>query len=379
MKRGVSVTRIPVNEPDLSGNEQKYVLDAVASGWVSTGQYVKDFERMFAEFIGTKHAITTTSGTAALQLAVASLGLGPGDEVIVPTLTIVATVFAVCYVGATPVLVDSEEDTYNIDPNLIEEKITPKTRAIIPVHLYGHAADMDPILQLAQRYHLRVVEDAAEAHGAEYRGRRLGSLGDINCFSFYANKIVTTGEGGMVTTDDDVLAERVLRLKDLAHSKHKRFVHTDVAYTLRMTNLQAALGVAQMERIEEFLQRKQWMADAYRRALSGIEGLVLPVQKPWAKSVYWMYAVRVTPEFGCSRDELMRRLRDRGIDTRTFFVPMHQQPVFRKMRLFQDERYPVAERLSEEGFYLPSGLTITEEQIGRVAEAVREIQKEVRR
>lgn len=373
------MTRIPVNEPDLSGNEQKYVLDAVASGWVSTGQYVKDFERMFAEFIGTKHAITTTSGTAALQLAVASLGLGPGDEVIVPTLTIVATVFAVCYVGATPVLVDSEEDTYNIDPNLIEEKITPKTRAIIPVHLYGHAADMDPILQLAQRYHLRVVEDAAEAHGAEYRGRRLGSLGDINCFSFYANKIVTTGEGGMVTTDDDVLAERVLRLKDLAHSKHKRFVHTDVAYTLRMTNLQAALGVAQMERIEEFLQRKQWMADAYRRALSGIEGLVLPVQKPWAKSVYWMYAVRVTPEFGCSRDELMRRLRDRGIDTRTFFVPMHQQPVFRKMRLFQDERYPVAERLSEEGFYLPSGLTITEEQIGRVAEAVREIQKEVRR
>lgn len=371
--------RIPVNEPDLSGNEADYVREAVKSGWISTGQYVKEFERRFAEFTGTKHGITTTSGTAALQLAIASLGLGPGDEVIVPTLTIVATVFAVCYVGATPVLVDSEEQTYNIDPNLIETKITPKTRAILPVHLYGHPADMDPILQLAQRYHLRVVEDAAEAHGAEYRGRRAGSMGNINCFSFYANKIVTTGEGGMVTTDDDVLADRVMRLKDLAHSKERRFVHTDVAYTLRMTNMQAALGVAQMERIDDFLARKQWMATTYQRLLSGIEGLQLPEERPWAKNVYWMYAILVKPGFGCSRDELVRRLREKEIDTRTFFVPMHQQPVFKKMGLFRDEQYPVAERLSEQGLYLPSGLVLREEQIGEVAEALREIQKEVRR
>ncbi|MBM3210695.1 DegT/DnrJ/EryC1/StrS family aminotransferase [Candidatus Poribacteria bacterium] len=371
------MNRIPVNEPDLTGNEQAYVLDAVKSGWISGGQYVKNFERMFAEFVGTKYAITTTSGTAALHLAVASLGIGPGDEVIVPALTIIATVNAVCYTGATPVLVDSEPDTYNIDPNLIEAKITPKTRAILPVHLYGHPADMDPILELARRYHLRTVEDAAEAHGAKYRGRMCGGLGNVNCFSFYGNKIITTGEGGMVTTDDDVLAERVSRLKDLSHSKERRFMHTDVAYTLRMTNIQAALGVAQMERANQFIGKKRWMADTYKQALDGIPGILLPIEKPWAFNVYWMYAILVTSEFGCSRDELMTRLNDRGIDTRSFFFPMHIQPVFKKMGLFREEYYPVAERLSEQGMYLPSGLTITEEQINQVADAIRSIHREV--
>ena len=369
---------IPVNEPEVNGNEEAYVSEAVRSGWISTGRYVKEFERSFAEFIDVKHAITTTSGTAALQLGVASLGLGPGDEVIVPALTIVATVFAVNYVGATPVLVDVEEETYNIDPDLIERKITPKTRAILPVHLYGHPADMDPIMQLADRYHLRVVEDAAEAHGAKYRGRPAGSIGDLSCFSFYANKIITTGEGGMVTTDDDVLAERVLRLKDLAHSPERRFVHTEVAYTLRMTNLQAAVGVAQMERVDEFLRRKRWMADLYRQRLSDVEGLHLPVDKEWATNVYWMYAIRVTNDFGCDRDELMSRLKERGIDTRTFFFPMNDQPVFLRMGLFRDETFPVAERLSREGMYLPSGLAITEEQIDTVVGAIKEIQREVR-
>jgi perosamine synthetase len=369
---------IPVNEPDLSGNEQTYVLDAVKSGWVATGRYVTEFERRFAAFIGTKHAVSTTSGTAALHLATASLDLGPGDEVIVPALTIVSTVFAVCYVGATPVLVDSEEQTYNLDPSAIESKITPRTRAIIPVHLYGHPADMEPILDLARRYNLLVIEDAAEAHGAEYRGRRVGSLGLLNCFSFYANKIITTGEGGMLTTDDDLLAKRVTRLKDLAHSEERRFLHTEIAYVLRMTNLQAALGVAQMERVDLFIQRKRWMADSYRQALAGIEGLHLPVELPWAKNVYWMYAVRVTAEFGCSRDELSRRLAEQGIGTRTFFIPMHQQPVFHKRGLFQHEQYPVAERLSQEGLYLPSGLTLTKDQITRVANVIADIQKEIR-
>jgi perosamine synthetase len=369
---------IPVNEPDLSGNEQKYVLDAVKSGWVAQGKYVGEFERGFAKFIGTKHAITTTSGTAALQLATTCLDLRPGDEVIVPALTIVSTVFSVCYVGATPVLVDSDPTTYTLDPNEVERKITPKTRAILPVHLYGHPADMQPILDLARRHNLFVIEDAAEAHGAQYRGRSAGSMGIVNCFSFYSNKIITTGEGGMVTTDDDRLAKRVTRLKDLAHSEERRFLHTEIAYVLRMTNMQAALGLAQLERVEQFIARKRRMAAEYQQALAGIEGLHVPVEMPWAKSVYWMYAIRITPDFGCSRDELMRRLQERNVGTRTFFIPMHQQPVFLNMGLFRDEHYPVAERLSEEGLYLPSGLTLTKEQIDRVASSIREIQREVK-
>ncbi len=369
---------IPVNEPDLSGNEQRYVGEAVASGWISTGSFVQEFERAFAAFCGTRHAVTTTSGTAALQLAVASLGLGEGDEVLVPSLTIVATVFAVRYARATPVLIDSDPVTGNLDPSLIERRITRKTRAILPVHLYGHPADMDPIRELARRYRLADIEDAAEAHGAEYHGRRAGSLGDVNCFSFYANKIITTGEGGMVTTDDDVLAQRVRRLKDLCHTPERRFVHDDIGYTLRMTNLQAAVGVAQLERVEQFLAHKRWMAETYGRHLAGIGGLVLPQEQPWARSVYWMYTVRVTPEFGCGRDELMRRLRAKEVDSRSFFIPMHRQPVFLREGLFADEHYPVADELSDTGLYIPSGLTLTEAQIVRVAEAIRACQSEAR-
>jgi perosamine synthetase len=369
---------IPVNEPDLTGNEARYVHDAVSSGWISSGEYVRKFEEGFARFVGTRYGVSTTSGTAALQLALASLGLGPGDEVIVPALTIVATVFAVCYTGATPVLVDSEPDTGNLDPGLIERRINRKTRAIVPVHLYGHPAEMDPILELGRRYHLRVVEDAAEAHGAEYRGRRAGSLGDINCFSFYANKIITTGEGGMITTDDEVLAGRVRHLKDLCHAPERRFLHTDVGYTLRMTNMQAAVGVAQLERAETFLDKKKWMAETYAQELRGIEGLELPVERPHVRNVFWMYALRVTPEFGGTRDELMRGLKVRGIDTRSFFIPMHQQPVFHRMGLFSSECYPIAEQMSESGLYLPSGLTLTRTQIERVAGAIREVQAELR-
>ncbi len=369
---------IPVNEPDLSGNEQKYVLDAVASGWVSTGSYVTRFEKEFAEFAGTRFAISTTSGTAALQLAFAALGLGPQDEVIIPALTIVATAFGVCYGGSKPVLVDSEPDTGNLDPALIERKINRRTRAIVPVHLYGHPCDMDPIREIAARYRLAVVEDAAEAHGARYRGRPAGSLGDLNCFSFYANKIVTTGEGGMITTNDEVLAERIRRMKDLCHSPQKRFIHTDVGFTLRMTNMQAALGVAQLERVDQFILHKRRMAAIYAELLSDVEGLTLPVERPEVESVYWMYAVRIGPEFGCSRDEVMRRLREKGVDTRSYFYPMHVQPVFLQMGLFGGESYPVAERLSAEGMYLPSGLTLKRCQQERVAEALRDVQREVR-
>ncbi len=370
---------IPVSQPDLSGNEAQYVHDAVTSGWISSGHFVREFEDRFAAFVGTRHAITTTSGTAALQIALASIGLGPGDEVIVPALSIVATALAVTYSGAKPVLVDSEPLTGNMDPQALERLITRKTRAILPVHLYGHPAEMAVIRDLATRYHLYVIEDAAEAHGATYHGGSAGSLGDMGCFSFYANKLITTGEGGMVTTDDDMLAGRLRRLKDLCHSPERRFLHTDVGYTLRMTNLQAAVGVAQLERVSTFLAHKRWMAESYRDRLRRIPGLILPIEQQGVRSVHWMYAIRVEPEFGCSRDELMARLRERGIDSRTFFIPMHRQPVFLNMGLFRDERYPVSDHLSETGLYLPSGLTLTEAQIDEVCTSVEAIQKAVGR
>lgn len=241
---------IPVNEPLIAKNATKYVLDCLETGWVSSaGTYIEKFEKAFAKYLGVKHAITTTSGTTALHLALLTLGIGSGDEVIVPTLTMIASVNSICYVGAIPVLVDSEPETGNIDPKKIEEKITKKTKAIMPVHLYGHPADMDKIMEIAKKYKLAVVEDAAEAHGAEYKGEKAGSFGKINCFSFYGNKIVTTGEGGMVVTNDDKLAERARSLKDLAHSKKRRFLHEELGYNFRMTNMQAALGLAQLEEI----------------------------------------------------------------------------------------------------------------------------------
>lgn len=370
---------IPVNEPDLSGNENAYASDAISSGWISSGgKYIRAFEDQFAEFCGVRHAVSTTSGTAALQLAVAALDIGPGDEVIIPALTIISTAFAVCYAGATLVLADSEPDTGNIDPQRVQEKITPRTKAIIPVHLYGQPAAMTPLRELAQAHNLKIIEDAAEAHGATYGARRAGTMGDCACFSFYANKIITTGEGGMVTTDNDAVAARVRRLKDLSHSPETRFLHTEIAYTLRMTNVQAAIGVAQLERVQEFLSRKARMAELYAQGLASIVGLELPVEREGTRNVHWMYAVRVTKEFGCSRDELMRGLKERGVDTRTFFYPMHQQPVFQERGWFKGETYPVAERLSRDGFYLPSGLTITPALIERVCEAVRDVQREAK-
>lgn len=290
-----------------------------------------------------------------------------------PALTIASCAFAIAYTGARPVLVDSEPVTGNLDPAQVEAKVTPQTRAIMPVHLYGHPVDMDPVLDIARRHALHVVEDAAEAHGALYRGRVAGGMGTIGCFSFYANKLVTTGEGGMMVTSDPALAEHADRLKELAHVPGHRFLHDEIGFNYQMTNLQAALGIAQLERIDEAIAKKRWMADQYAAQLADVPGLLLPTEAPWARSVYWMYAVRVTEESSLSRDEVMAALRERGVDTRTFFVPMHQQPVFERLGWFAGERYPVAEALSETGFYLPSGLAITADQIQAVCEAVRDV------
>jgi perosamine synthetase len=359
---------IPVAEPLLSGNELAYVTDCVKSGWVSSlGAYIPRFEEMFAQFCGARFGIATSNGTAALHLALVVLGIGPGDEVIVPTLTFVATANAVTYTGAKPVFADSEPRTWNLDPADVARKITPATRAIIPVHVYGHPADMDPLLDLARKHNLLVIEDAAEAHGALYKGKRVGSMGALNCFSFYGNKIITTGEGGLITTNDAALAEKARWLRDHGMSTEKRYWHPVIGYNYRITNVQAAIGVAQMERIEEFIARKRRIAETYNQLLARVPGLTLPPEEKWATSVYWMYSALVGVEFGPSRDELMARLKQRKIDSRPFFYPIHTMPPYHT-----GESLPVAEALSRRGINLPSAVTLTDEDIHRIATAIQE-------
>jgi len=368
---------IPVNQPLIAKNASKYVLDCLKTGWISSaGSYIDKFEKQFADFCGCKFAVTCTNGTAAIHLALETLNIKEDNEVIIPTFTMIATAFAVIYTGAKPVLVDCELDTYNINPDLIEKKITAKTKAIIPVHLYGHPANMDPILKLAKKHHLFIIEDAAEIHGGKYKNKPAGSLGDVGCFSFYANKIVTTGEGGMIVTNNKKIYEKAKRIKDLCHSPKKRFWHTDVGYNYRMTNLQAALGLAQLEEVNKYLKIKRWMAKKYQEGLGNIKGLVLPGEKDYAFSVFWMYAVLIKEkEFGINAQQLRKRLYQEGIDTRDFFIPMHKQPVFRKMRLFKKEKYSVADYIYKRGFYLPSGLALTDAQINQVIQAIKKIKK----
>ncbi len=368
---------IPVAEPLLGESELRNVVECIKSGWISSrGSYITEFEKQFSRYCGVRYGVTTTSGTTALHLALAALGLGKGDEVILPAFTMIASASAIVYTGAKPVLVDAEPDTWNMDVSKIEEKITERTRAILPVHIYGHPVDMDPLLEMAQEHSLYVVEDAAEVHGAEYKGRKAGGLGDAGCFSFYANKIITTGEGGMVVTDDERIYERASLLKDLAFTKDRTYVHRALGYNYRMTNLQAAIGLAQLERIEENVAIKRRNAALYNRLLGDIDGITTPTERPWAKNVYWMYSVLVEDAFGMTRDKLRARLLEKGVDSRAFFVPMHLQPVFQEMGLFRGESYPVAEELSRKGLYLPSGLTLTEEQIRQVCGALAEIKKE---
>ena len=366
---------IPVNEPLLSPRAKKYVLDCLDTGWISSaGTYIQRFEEAFARYLGCRFAVTTSSGTAALHLAIATLGFGPGDEVIIPDLTIISCALAVIYAGARPVLVDVDPVTFTLDPELIEKKITKRTKAIMVVHLYGHPADMDPILKLAKKYRLAVIEDAAEAHGARYKGRLVGSLGTIGTFSFYANKIVTTGEGGMVVADDATLARKARLLKDLAHSPGRRFWHEEIGFNYRLTNLSAAIGLAQLELVKTYLRKKRWMAGEYAKALRGIPYLSPPAEMSWAKSVFWMYALTLTPDAPVTRDNLRAKLKELGIDTRDFFYPLHLQPVLRKY-VQKTDRFPVSDSVSRRGFYLPSGLAITKTQIRTVAGALRTILK----
>ncbi len=359
--------KVPVNEPLITDAAKAYVADAMDTGWISSaGPCVEKFEEEFAKFIGVKHAIFTTSGTSALHTAARALDIDPGDEVIIPNFTMIASPFSIMYTGATPVFVDIDAETLNIDAALIEAKITPNTKAIMPVHIYGLPCDMDPIMEIAAKYNLAVIEDAAEVHGALYKDKKCGSIGTINAFSFYGNKIITTGEGGMITTDDDDLAKRARWLKDLAHSPTKRFRHEELGFNYRPTNLQAAVGLGQLEGIDRLLERKRTMADLYKKNLSGINGLRLPTEKDYCTNVYWMYAVMVDK----GRDELCAALKEKGVDTREFFLPCHSQPA---IDVQSSEAFSVTEDVSARGFYLPSGLAITDEQIEYVCDCVKEL------
>jgi len=365
---------IPVNEPLIAKNAKKYVTDCIKTGWISSGgKYIQTFEDNFAKFLDVNYATTTTSGTASLHLALAALDIGKGDEVILPDHTIISCALSVVYTGATPVLVDVDKRTGNMDPAEIEKKITKRTKAIMVVHLFGHPADIDPILSLAKKYKLTVIEDAAQAHGAEYKGKKVGSIGDIACFSFYGNKIITTGEGGMVVTNNKKLHEKVRLLKNLAHSIKRRFFHEEIGFNYRMTNMQAALGVAQLEEIEKYIRKKRSIAALYTKGLSSIPYLELPKEDPWTKNVYWMYAITLNSKSPISKDKLRQRLESLGVDTRDFFFPLHKQPAFRRLGLFKGEKYPVSVSLSNRGFYIPSGLALTKKQINTVIEAVKKV------
>jgi len=378
---------IPVSEPVIGNNEIQYVNECLTSGWVSSaGHFIEEFEEQWAHYCGAKHGIAVSNGTVALQAAIQCLKLEPGDEVIMPTSTIISCAQAIIYNGCVPVLVDADISTWCMDVEQIKSKITPKTRAIMPVHIFGHPVDMDIVMNLAHEYNLKVIEDAAEAHGAEYlSGRdtsspawhRCGGIGHISTFSFYANKIITTGEGGMVLTNDQLYADQLRKLCNLCFTQEKRFYHTELGHNFRMTNMQAALGVGQFERISEIIEKKRWIGSAYNSRFYGIDGLQLPVEREWAKNVYWMYGIVLDERKGIDAREFAKRLKKHGVETRPFFLGMHEQPVFRKIGLFKNEIFPVAEHIAKNGLYLPSGISLTENKLNTVADVVKSVLKDL--
>lgn len=371
---------IPVNEPLLNGNEKKYLCECIDTGWISSeGPFVKEFEQKMSASAGRKYGIAVSNGTAALEVAVQALGIGAGDEVIMPAFTIISCAMAVTKAGAVPVLIDSDMHTWNMKAEEIEAKITPRTKAIMIVHLYGLPVEADPILALAEKYGLKVIEDAAEMHGQTYKGKPCGSFGDISTFSFYPNKHITTGEGGMVVTDDEDLAQRCRMLRNLCFRKDVRYVHDEISDNYRFTNLQAAVGLAQLERLDEFVERKRTMGRYYTERLKDVEGLILPIEKTgYADNIYWVYGIVLNPDIQTDNKTIQKLLADEGIGSRTFFWCMHEQPVYRKQGLFHGENYPNAEYLARKGFYIPSGLALTQEQMDQVVMGVKRVMARVK-
>ena len=366
---------IPVNEPLLQGNEEKYLAECIQTGWISSeGPFVKQFEQRFAALVERQHGIAVSNGTAALDAAIEALGIGEGDEVILPGFTIISCVGQIIRSGAIPVVVDSDPDTWNMDVTALESKITAKTKAIMMVHIYGLTVDIAPVLALAKKYNLKIIEDAAEAHGQTYKGKPCGGFGDISTFSFYSNKHITTGEGGMIVTNDARLAEQCRQLRNLCFEARRRFVHKRLGWNMRMTNMQAALGLAQLEKIDFFTDKKRGMGAIYTDLLQNIDGIQLPLtQTDYCRNTYWVYGIVLDKDHELSATDVMQKLNARGIGTRPFFCPMHQQPVLRDMDYFSEECLPVAEHLYKKGFYIPSGMALTEKQIMDVGNTVKEI------
>lgn len=372
---------IPVNEPLLDGNEKKYLIECIDSGWISSeGPFVSEFEEKFAQTVNRKHAIAVTNGTAALDIAITALKIEKGDEVIVPAFTIISCLLQIVRLGAIPVLVDCDNETWNINVSKIEEKITNKTRAIMVVHIYGLPVDMNPIIALAKRYDLKIIEDAAEEIGQTYYGLPCGSFGDISTFSFYPNKHLTTGEGGMVLTDDDDIAEDCRSLRNLCFQPNARFVHDRLGWNLRMTNLQAAVGLAQLERLHEFIKIKRKIGTLYLELLRDVPLIQLPMPATeYAENIYWVFGIVLDKRLGITARDMMELLSEYGIGTRPFFWPMNRQPVFNNMGLFCEGEYPIADKLGNQGFYLPSGLGLEVSDQIKVVEAVKTILEKLRK
>ena len=386
---------IPVNEPHIGEKEIAYVTDCLRTGWISSaGRFIDEFEQKWAKYCGMRYGIAMSNGTAALQAAIGCIGLQPGDKVVMPSFTIISCAQAIIYNGGIPLLVDCDIRTWCMDVRQVRIKVEEqmnkgdgRLKAIMPVHIYGHPVDMDPIEKIDKKYHLTIIEDAAEAHGAEYlTGRntptplwkKCGGLGHISVFSFYANKLITTGEGGMVLTNDPVYADKARSLRNLCFRPEQRFLHTDLGYNFRMTNLQAAIGLGQLERLQEIIDKKRWMGKAYTERLRGIQCLQLPVEQSWAKSVYWMYGIVLDESTGFDAVQFALKLKEKGVETRPFFLGMHEQPIFQKMGLFHNEKYPVTERIARQGLYLPSGLTLTEKQLSHVCDTVKSVLDDAR-
>jgi perosamine synthetase len=364
--------RVPVSQPLLGAEETHHVNEALAKGAISGffGDYLPMFEQEFAAYCECSHGVSVSSGTTALHLALATLSIGPGDEVLVASLTNMATFFAVLYQGAHPVPIDSEADTLNLDPKLLRARITPKTKAILVVHLFGHPVDMDPVMEIAREHNLYVIEDCAEAHGALYKGRKVGGIGDIGCFSFYANKVITTGEGGMLTLNNPEWAARARNLKGLAFGDKNKFMHKDIGYNYRMTNLQAAIGHAQFGKIEQIISAKRDIADKYAKRLGGRDDLQLPIEKPYARNVHWMYMVLVTGRNAGRRGEVMRAMAQQGVESRENFLPYNMQDIFIDRGWTRADECPVANDLGLRGFYLPSGPSISDDEIDYVCKTL---------
>ena len=368
---------IPVNEPLLDGNEKKYLAECIDTGWISSeGPFVERFEKNFASYVGRKHGIAVTNGTAALDAAIEAIEIGSGDEVILPAFTIISCILQIVRSGVTPVLVDSDPVTWNMDVNQIESKITKKTKAIMVVHIYGLPVDMDPVIEICKKYGLKLIEDTAEQIGQSYKGKLCGSFGDISTMSFYPNKHITTGEGGMIFTDDDNLAEKCRKLRNMYFQEGKRFVHEKLGWNLRMTNIQASIGVAQLERLDEFVLKKRWIGHKYNELLKELDGIQLPLPKTnYSENIYWVYGVVLDDSIELSAAEAIKLLSKHNVGSRPFFFPIHQQPVLKKRGLFLGEKYPVAERLYQRGFYVPSGLALNEKQLEEVASTLKSIIK----